>query len=159
MEGGSGVNVPVSSHNWPRFWRYVGACSAAAVIKTCAFPCGNSAKMFWNLCGDWRWIVCIILMRPQRIPKKISTWLKKKKESSHSQSEGTKNWGVKSREKMRKISNCSTNGARPQHRCVLYRSTEMKLYSDLWYLKFGVSFRSPGTINNWFSINSVDETN
>ena len=103
MEGGSGVIVPVSSHNWPCFWRYVGACSAAAVIKTCAFSCGNSAKMFWNLCGDWRWIVCIILMRPQRIPKKISTWLKKKKrkqESSHSQSKGTKKCGVKSRKRL-----------------------------------------------------------
>ena len=55
-------------------WRQPGACRETAVTSTWACSGGISARMFWNLCGDWCWIVCIILMSPARMPENVTNY-------------------------------------------------------------------------------------
>lgn len=55
-------------------WRQPGACRETAVTSTWACSGGISVRMFWNLCGDWCCIVCIILMSPARMPENVTNY-------------------------------------------------------------------------------------
>lgn len=55
-------------------WRQPGACRETAVTSTWACSGGISARMFWNLCGDWCWIDCTILMSPARMPENVTNY-------------------------------------------------------------------------------------